>query len=948
MKPTTIDIHSAVPYESLENRILELEKELAEARAEIKELKNSANVNQVNQGLELGRLKTIADILPSRIFHISKDMMVQYANKSCKAISLIPYNEIVGSHLADVIGIDVFNQLQTAYKKVLRGKAFQFEFTLSNEATDGTERVMIAQYVPEWDNGEVIGFYTMGADITSLRITELKLIQTSKRLQIITDNLPALISYVDKDVTFRYANKYYEKIFGLKSEYMVGRTLLEVFGGAEIEYSKDYYDLALSGEEVHFEKEIAATANRPQLWIDLTLLPDIHHGEVMGFYVLGVNQTDIKRAEIEKQQGYNLLQALIDNIPGWVGYIDQDYAYHFANSQYQKIAEIPHDQIIGKTTIEVLGESMFSFVKPHLDHTLAGNISSFEFEKQMFDGEIRHILSNYFPNIVDDKVEGAFIYALDMTDQKRLQLQLEEAVKQLTLLQDAMPVSTSVFDTNLRYIKANQKHLDLLDRSLSEVIGRPLSELLVIPGNFELIEKQAKKVLNGESVSFYLDGTTNDNHLIKLQVQMAPIISKGEIVGLQSIEVDITELYLAQKNIRDHNEIFGAINSLAPIGIFKTDNLGLTTWVNERASKILGLPPDQCLGTGWQTYLHPDDKEWIVSNWENSHHKSEVVKTEHRFLRESGEIVLVSGETRPVYTENGEPDGHIGILFDITDIRKAANEISDLNKELKSVNATLEKRVAKRTHSLKQMNIDLIRTVEELDRFAHIAAHDLKEPLRGLQNYASLLKDDYVEHLDDQGITLIESMQTLALQAETLLDDLRVYTRIGRKRDAVRQLDLNKIFDQVLSNLAPTISQTKSVIYKANQLPIIRYQKAHALTILQNLISNGIKYNASENKIIEIGQLTSEQLSEIGLENGPVIFVKDNGIGIDEKHHEKIFEMFRRLHPQKRYGGGTGAGLALVRKIIEFNHGKIWLNSTENHGTTFFVQFGIPQTSTNS
>ena len=944
MKSSVLDIYSPNSQEALKNRIQELENELAAAKAELEAFNGPAEKDQINPTAELVRLQAIADILPSRIFHISKDMIVQFANKSCEAISLLPFAEIVGSRLIDVIGRNTYDQLQGAYKKVLEGETFQFEFVLSNKATNGEKRASIAQYMPEWHNGEVVGFYSLGTDVTDLRTTELKLLQASKRLRIITDNLPALISYVDINETFQYANKYYEKIFGLKPEYMVGKTLLEVFNSAEIEYSKSYYDLAFSGEKVRFEKKIAATDNRPELWIDLTLLPDINNGQVLGFYVLGVNQTNIKKAEAEKQKGYDLLQALIDNIPGWVGYIDKSYKYHFANSQYQKITTIPPEEINGKDAIEILSEPMFSFVKPHFDHTLAGNISSFEFEKQLLNGDTRHIFSTYFPNFVDGRVDGAFIYALDITEQKMLQLQLEEAVKQLTLLQEAMPVSTSVFDTSLRYVQTNQKHLELLNKTESNVIGKHLSELLIVPGNYERVKFQAEKVLQGESVSFYLDGVSNENEPIKLQIQMAPVISRGEVVGIQSIEVDITELHLAQQHSRANEEIFNAISSIAPIGIFKTNNLGKTTWVNERAAKILGLPPEKCLGDGWQVNLHPEDKAWIVSNWKEASLKDEHVKTEQRYVHDGDKIVWVIGETRPVYTEKGTLSGHIGILFDITEIRKATGEINNLNAELQEINATLEKRVARRTQSLEKMNIDLMRTVEELDRFAHIAAHDLKEPLRGIQNYASLLKDDFGSQLNNDGAELIDAVQTLALQAETLLDDLRVYTRIGRKRDAVREVDLNEILDLVIANLSTTITQSNSVINKKNTLPIIHYQKAHALTILQNLISNGIKYNSANNKVIEIGQLESAQCSELDLKIGPVIFVKDNGIGINEKHHEKIFEMFRRLHPKNRFGGGTGAGLALVRKIIEFNEGKIWLDSTEGCGTTFYIQFGIPQT----
>lgn len=217
---------------------------------------------------------------------------------------------------------------------------------------------------------------------------------------------------------------------------------------------------------------------------------------------------------------------------------------------------------------------------------------------------------------------------------------------------------------------------------------------------------------------------------------------------------------------------------------------------------------------------------------------------------------------------------------------------------------------------------------QELDEFAYIAAHDLKEPLRGIHNYASFLKEDYSDKLDAEGRNYIERMQRLAERQTTLIDRLLAYSRIGRTELAFELVDLDKILDNVAEDLKTYMGSLQVVLRRATALPKLECDSIRIGEVFQNLIANGAKYNDKTEKWVEVG---CDQKKD-----GPVFYVRDNGIGIPQQHQETVFRIFKRLHEQNKYGGGTGAGLTIVKKIVERHGGRIWLESVPGEGTTFY------------
>ncbi|MDO8810452.1 MAG: ATP-binding protein [Gallionella sp.] len=222
---------------------------------------------------------------------------------------------------------------------------------------------------------------------------------------------------------------------------------------------------------------------------------------------------------------------------------------------------------------------------------------------------------------------------------------------------------------------------------------------------------------------------------------------------------------------------------------------------------------------------------------------------------------------------------------------------------------------------------------KSLDEFTYIAAHDLKEPLRGIHNYASFLKEDYAAKLDETGRQYIDSIQRLSERLSTLIDSLLAYSRLGRAELVKAPVDVDAVVDAVAEDLSRLWAKEGFELRRNGRLGMVQGDAVRIGEVFQNLFSNAAKYNDKPQKWIEVG------CDRSGAQ--PVFYVRDNGIGIPTQHHENIFRIFKRLHEQNKYGGGTGAGLTIVRKIVERYGGRIWLESVPGEGTVFYFTLGV-------
>ena len=224
----------------------------------------------------------------------------------------------------------------------------------------------------------------------------------------------------------------------------------------------------------------------------------------------------------------------------------------------------------------------------------------------------------------------------------------------------------------------------------------------------------------------------------------------------------------------------------------------------------------------------------------------------------------------------------------------------------------------------------------ELEQFTHVVSHDLKEPLRTLQAYSHLLAEEHAAQLGPDGFQYVSHLIRASRRLGLLIDELLHLSQVGRITRAPEPFNLIEIVATVRQDLVDLIHRKQATLRTEGALPDLSGDPTRITQLLSNLVANGLKYNQAAAPQILIGaQPCANDPSRV------TIFVRDNGIGIDPAFHEQIFGIFRRLHQTEQYEG-TGAGLTIVKKIVEAHDGRIWVESQLGQGAPFFSRCRVP------
>jgi len=253
--------------------------------------------------------------------------------------------------------------------------------------------------------------------------------------------------------------------------------------------------------------------------------------------------------------------------------------------------------------------------------------------------------------------------------------------------------------------------------------------------------------------------------------------------------------------------------------------------------------------------------------------------------------------------------------------------------------------VVSRAEELGALNSELASSNEELDAFAYVASHDLKEPLRGIHRHAALLKKDIQagRALDTQALERLEAVTRLTVRMDGLLDALLHFSRVGRLELQPQMEDLNAVLVESIEMLGTQPTDARCAIRIPRPLPRVLGDRVRIREIFTNLISNGIKYNDKAERWVEVGYIEPHETTTLllasdtpAVRNQTIYYVRDNGIGIAVKHRAQVFGIFKRLHTRDAFGGGSGAGLTIARRLVERHGGLLWLTSALGQGSTFF------------
>ena len=297
-----------------------------------------------------------------------------------------------------------------------------------------------------------------------------------------------------------------------------------------------------------------------------------------------------------------------------------------------------------------------------------------------------------------------------------------------------------------------------------------------------------------------------------------------------------------------------------------------------------------------------------------------VIAEEWKLPQREGGAMWVSRTKIPLMNTNHKVTGLVGISRNIT-VRKHAEEAL-----LKA-----QQEISQKAKDLEQTNKALERSNEELEQFAYVASHDLQEPLRMVSSYMALLEKRNKEKLDAESKEFIGFAVDGAKRMQQLINDLLSYSRVTTQGKPFVQTDVEEVFGRVLQNLKVTIEESGANVTH-DPLPTVMADGVQLERLLQNLVGNAIKYR---DKSVS----PEVHVSAVSQNDEWIFSIRDNGIGIDPKYHDRIFGIFQRLQTREQYSG-TGIGLAVCKKIVERHNGRIRVESEEGKGSTFF--FSLP------
>jgi len=391
----------------------------------------------------------------------------------------------------------------------------------------------------------------------------------------------------------------------------------------------------------------------------------------------------------------------------------------------------------------------------------------------------------------------------------------------------------------------------------------------------------------------------------------------GELVMVLTTSTDITFQKQAEQKIRESEEHFRNLTQALPQLVWVTDPEGKQEFVTERWKEYTGLDPYN--EQTWEMIVHPDDNPVLIHVWNNSKKTGTAYKAEARLKGRDGEYRWFHVHGEPIRSEEKEIVKWVGAFTDIHE-QKSAEELLRLSEE------RLEFLVKKRTEQLERSN-------EDLQQFAHVASHDLKEPIRKIKIFTNLLQEEFNAAFNDKARIYLSKIQGATERMLLMMEGVLSYAALDGYQQGLEELDLNEILHSIETDLEIVI-QKRNAIVQIDRLPKIYGYRILIYQLFYNLISNSLKFSRTE------------MTPEIRIIFQPVVIdhkdfaqfrVVDNGIGFDPRYADRIFHTFARLNAREDYEG-TGLGLSLCKKIVNRHHGFLTAKGKPNQGAEFIVE----------
>ena len=714
---------------------------------------------------------------------------------------------------------------------------------------------------------------------------------------------------IHKMGTIRYVNNLCVELFGFKSaDEIVGKNFFDFTLEEDREYVINTVRTATDNKDIrnNIVEARIRLANGKVVKTQTKSSPIKFRGEDCRM-VVAHNYALANRHEEELKAKNLLLEKISSTIPDHISIFNlatNELVYH--NFYFGEMLGIPYEN---------RPESMFDlFTDDHKSVAAAQYAKLFTLkEDEIFtstskykhrDGGIKYLLSRitHFSFNADGTVKEVLSSTIDITEAKEAELKTQRSERLYKTIAENLPNGSVVaFDTDLRFTMAEGPLLAKQGFDTSGILGKTAYDSKPNEHGWSYMIPYFEQVLQGKS--FYLEVPDPRFHY---HILLKPLYEGDKIYGGLNITLDVKEIKETQSALSKSEEERKTILMALPDTVFQVDITGRILDFYPGDSFGEELQALNFVGMNVKNYIPAADYNTVLRVLKAAIETGEMQTYEHVY-REGGLELYFEFRTLPINDTQA-----VVIVRDVTSLRKTQNALNHKVLELSDKNMVLERYITSNA---------------ELEKFAYIASHDLREPVRSIIGFAQLVQRRNSAHLDAEANEHLENIISSGHRMYSLVHGLLDYSRITSDGRTFKLNKLDDILKKVMADVKTAATEADADI-AIGELPEVLCDELQIRQLFQNLISNAIKFRSADRK--PLIQVKAEQ------QNGKLLFiVQDNGIGLDMKYAQQIFQIFNRLHTTDKYQG-SGIGLALCKKIIERHNGNIWVESKPNVGTSVY------------
>jgi PAS domain S-box-containing protein len=761
-------------------------------------------------------------------------------------------------------------------------------------------------------------------EIADRKRAEEALLESEEKYKAIVEHAPFGISIMNPDTSFEYFNPIFTKMFGYTLE--------------DLPDKKTWFDKAYPDEEYRKKVVTAWNEDIAKNFKTLDLKPRvfnvrckdgqdkvIHFRTVLladGRHFLTYQDiTEHAKAEEALNEKEREQQILLDHVPVSLFHIDLNSRFVHVNEALAKRYGKKPEDFIGKTTRELFPEEAESFIENDREILARGEPQIGEIRKITTPEDESWVRLDKIPfKDAEGNVTGIIGFELDITERIQTQKKLRTQEREHQTILDTVSVGIFHIDAESRFVHVNKALAERYGMTPQDFKGKTTRELFPDKED-DYVRSDQEVLVRGEPQTGVMRDIKTSEGVRWVRLDKMPVKdADGNVTGIIGFELDITTRIEAQEELRNAHKKMQDIVEFLPDATFVIDrDMKVIAW-NRAIEEMTGIPKDDIIGKGDYEYALPfygerrplltdlvfsGDKE-IESRYAHVGKKGNTLFAEvYSPFMYGGKGAHLWGIATPLYDPVGNVVGAIESIRDITERKQAEKERDDLLKELEAKN-------------------------REMGHFTYTVSHDLRSPLVTIQGFTTMLQKDIEQNERERAENDLKYIESAVTKMSAFLSDTLELSRIGSIVNPPEDVPFGDIVKDALEQTAGDLNAHVIDVSVANDFPTVHVDRMRIVEVLVNFITNSIKYRGDQPQPkIEIGYRVAG--------NETVFFVKDNGIGIDKSQYEKVFELFYQVD---KGGEGTGAGLAIVKRIVEVHGGRIWIESEKGKGCT--VCFTLP------